>query len=139
MAARIVSPATLRAVAPAPLTLGLPEEAPARQHVWQGASGHAYAHSVYSLIACPPLPPASYILVRRDDLGRRTALRVGLGESDAPTLNLAQVRQRGAQLGANEVHVHFGAVDEHERRLVACDLRAGLFGTLAAEPVDTRA
>lgn len=134
MAARIVSPVRRQAAAPAPIPLGLPEQAPARRHVWRGASGKAYPHSVYSLIACPPLPMASYILVRRDRHGRRTALQVGLGQSDAPTLNLAQVRQRGAQLGSNEVHVHFGAASDDERRLVACDLRAGLFGTLAAEP-----
>jgi len=136
MAARIVSPAALQA-APAPVALGLPEEVPARRQVWRGASGKGYAHYVYSLIACPPLPAASYVLVRRDRHGRRTALRVGLGQSDAPTLNLARVRQRGAQLGANEVHVHFQASSEDERGLVACDLRAGLFGTLSAEPAGT--
>jgi hypothetical protein len=54
-----------------------------------------------------------------------------VGPSDAPTLNLAQVRQRGAQAGANEVHLHLGATSEAERRLVACDLRAGIFGSLA--------
>lgn len=139
MAARIVSPVPLQAAVPAPIPLGLPEEVPARQQVWRGASGKGYAHSVYSLIACPPLPAASYVLVRRDRHGRRRALRVGLGQSDAPTLNLARVRRRGAQLGANEVHVHFAAASEDERRLVACDLRAGLFGTLSAEPVGTRA
>lgn len=137
MAARIVRPAPLQAAAPAPVSLGLPEEVPARRQVWRGASGKGYAHSVYSLIACPPLPAASYILVRRDRHGRRTALRVHLGQSDAPTLNLAHVRRRGAQLGANEVHVHFQAASEDERRLVACDLRAGLFGTLSAEPEGT--
>jgi hypothetical protein len=133
MAVRIVRPAALQAV-PAPIPLGLPEDVPAHRQVWRGASGRGYAHSVYSLIGCPPLPAASYVLVRRDRHGRRTALRVGLGPSDAPTLNLAQVRQRGAQLGANEVHVHFEAASEDERRLVACDLRAALFGTLSAEP-----
>jgi hypothetical protein len=141
MAARIVRPAALQATAPAPapVALGLPEEVPALEQVWRGASGHGYTHSVYSLIGCPPLPPASYVLVRRDAHGRRTALRVDLGQSDAPTLNLAQVRQRGAQLGANEVHVHFAAASERERRLVACDLRAGLFGSLSAEPGETGA
>jgi len=137
MAARIVSSAPLRAAIPAPIPLGLPEEVPARQQAWRGASGKAYAHCVYSLIGCPPLPAASYVLVWRDGHGRRTALRVGLGESNAPTLNLAQVRRRGAQLGANEVHVHFQAASKAERRLVACDLRAGLFGTLSAEPSGT--
>ena len=82
---------------------------PARQHLWRGASGQAYVHTVYGLIECPPLPKASYILVRREADGRRVALFAGLGSNDAATLNLAQVRQRGAQLGANEVHVYFRA------------------------------
>jgi hypothetical protein len=137
MAARTSRPVPLQAVAPAPIPLGLADDVPSRRQLWRGASGKAYSHNVYSLIACPPLPAASYLLVRRDPHGRRTALRVGLGKSDAPTLNLAEVRRRGAQLEANEVHVHFTAASEDERRLVACDLRAGLFGTLGAEPADT--
>jgi len=135
MAPRIVKLARSQTVAPAPVPLGLPQQASARGHAWRGASGRGYAHSVYSLIECPPLPVASYILVQRNRHGQRTALRVGLGKSEAPTFNLAQIRQRGAQLGANEVHVHFQAASTNERRLVACDLRAGLFGTLGAEPV----
>lgn len=137
MAARIVSLAHNQAAAPppAPVSLGLPEQVPARQHLWRGASGKGYVHRVYGLIECPPLPRASYVLVQRDRHGRRTALRVGLGQSDAPSLNLAQVRQRAAQLGANEVHVHFLARSDGERRLVACDLRAGQFGALGSEPV----
>jgi hypothetical protein len=127
MAARVVSLGRLQAV-PEP---GLPRRAPVRQHVWRGASGREYAHSVYGLIECPPLPMAGYVLVRRDERGRCQPLSVGVGQSDAPTLNLAHVRQRGAQAGANEVHLHLGATSEAERRLVACDLRAGIFGTLA--------
>lgn len=111
------------------------ERAPACRHVWQGASGREYAHSVYSLIECPPLPQASYVLVQRGADGRCSALRVGVSRSDAPTLNLAEVRQQGALAGAGEVHVHFDAGSEAERLLVACDLRAGLFGTLAASAV----
>jgi hypothetical protein len=127
MAARVVSLRRLQA-APEP---GVLQRAPGRCHVWRGASGREYAHSVYSLIDCPPLPMAGYVLVRRDERGRCRPLRVGVGQNDAPTLNLAEVRQRGAQAGANEVHVHLGAVSESERRLVACDLRAGIFGNLA--------
>jgi hypothetical protein len=119
-------------VSPVP-PLDLLRRAPAAEHAWRGASGRLYAHCVYGLIECPPLPAASYVLVRRDPNGRRTALRIGVGTSNAPTLNLAQVRQQGALVGANEVHVLFGSASDDERRLVACDLRAGLFGTLAAE------
>ena len=129
MAARVVSLGRQRL---APAVGRRPEQAPARRYVWQGASGREYAHDVYSLIECPPLPRASYILVRRDADGRCRALRVGIGQNDAPTLNLAQVRQHGAQAGANEVHVHLDAALETEQRLVACDLRARLFGTLGA-------
>jgi hypothetical protein len=110
-----------------------PEQAPARRHIWRGASGRAYAHEVYSLIECPALPKASYVLVRGDGSGRHQALHVGVAGSEAPTLNLAAVRQKGAQAGANEVHVYLSSATEAELRLVACDLRAGLFGTLAAD------
>src|SRR5262245_45077859 len=118
---------------PAPLALGLPLQVPARRHLWRGASGRAYVHSVYSLIECPPLPKASLVLVRREADGRRVALHVGLARSDTATLNLAHVRRRGAQLGANEVHVHFALTASAEHALVACDLRAGQFGSLACE------
>jgi hypothetical protein len=129
MAPRVVS---LRRKSVAPAVGCRPELAPACLQMWEGASRREYVHHVYSLIECPPLPQATYVLVRRDILGRCRALRVGVGRCEAPTLNLAEVRQRGAQAGANEVHVHLDAASEVERRLVACDLRAGLFGSLAA-------
>jgi hypothetical protein len=124
---------------PAPVELGLGAQVPARQHLWQGASGRAYFHRVYSLIECPPLPQVSYVLVRREADGGRVALHVGLGRSETATLNLAQVRQRGAQLGANEVHVHFARLAHAEAGLVACDLRARLFRSLAGEPLPAAA
>jgi hypothetical protein len=101
---------------------------------WQGASGQRYAHSIFSLIECPPLPKVAYALVRRDAGGARRVLHIASGSSDAPTLNLARIRQRGATLGANEVHVHALARTDDERHLVVCDLRAGQFGALAEEP-----
>ena len=136
MAGRIVSLATVRrrVPAPEPVALGVAQDLPARLHFWRGASGKRYVHSVYSLIECPPLPKAMYLLVHRHKGGRREVLHIGCGQSDAPTLNLARIRQRGAQLGANEVHVHFLAETEAERRLVTCDLRAGQFGELGSEP-----
>jgi hypothetical protein len=134
MAARIVSLGRTHA-APEPVALGLPQRAPGcrtSRHDWRGASGCCYAHTVYSLIECPPLPAATVVLVRRDAHGEAHALRVLVARSDAPTLNLAQVRQQGAEAGANEVHVHLDAASDADRRLIACDLRAALFGTLAA-------
>ena len=136
MAGRILSlaPIQRRAEAPAPVALGFPQDLPARLHFWRGASATRYVHTVYSLIECPPLPRALYLLVHRNKEGRREVLHIACGENDAPTLNLARVRQRGAQLGANEVHVHFLAETEAQRRLVTCDLRAGQFGELSPEP-----
>ncbi len=103
-------------------------------HLWRGASGRRYTHAVYSLIECPPLAQSTFLLVRRDAGGSRTVLHIGHADDDAPTLNLARVRQRGATLGANEVHVYTLAATDSERRLALCDLRAGQFGALAAEP-----
>jgi hypothetical protein len=136
MAAQIVSLAPQRRsiAAPAPVALGVPQDLPGRLHFWRGASGRRYVHTVYSLIECPPLPRAIYLLVRRDKSGQRSVLNISAGDSDAPTLNLARVRQRGAQLGANEVHVHFLSDKEVDRQLALCDLRAGQFGELASEP-----
>ena len=121
-------------VPPQPVRLNQGRKAPVPQRQWYGASGRRYAHSVYSLVECPPVPKATYLLVRRDAGGLQTVLHVGIGDSDAPTLNLAQIRHRGAQLGANEVHIRFGARSDAARSLAALDLRAGLFGELTAEP-----
>ncbi len=100
---------------------------------WTGSSGQRYVHSVFSLIGCPEIPPVVYALLHCDANGRRTILRVGRVEHDAPSLNLAEIRHRGAQLGANEVHVHFLGSSERQRRLVELDLRSAHFSELSAE------
>jgi hypothetical protein len=105
-----------------------------RFHFWRGASGKRYVHTVFSLIECPRLPEATYILARREPDGRRRLLRIGQLTSDSPSLNLAEIRQRGATLGANEVHVHLLADAPEQRRVVELDLRAGQFASLSAEP-----
>ncbi|SRR5258705_4636368 len=94
---------------------------------WTGASSQRYVHSVFSLIGCPELPAANYMLVKRDARGRRKVLRIGRTEHDAPSLNLAEIRHRGAKLGANEVHVHLLSRNVGERRVVEMDLRAAHF------------
>jgi hypothetical protein len=119
---------------PEPAAVGEQLGMPARFHVWRGASGRRYVHAVYSLIECPPLPDAPYTLVHRDRAGNRVALHIASGDSHAPTLNLAQIRHRGATLGANEVHVYLLAETDEQRWLVCCDLRAGQFQELSAEP-----
>jgi len=110
------------------------ETAAHRFMFWHGASGRRYVHTVYTLLDCPELPSANYILVRCAGDGRRQVLRIGHVGEAAPSLNLAQIRRLGAGLGANEVHVHLLAGDADEGRVVELDLRAGQFESLAAEP-----
>jgi hypothetical protein len=134
MAAQILSLAHVAERSTPPAAAGRAIDDATRCQLWHGASGCRYVHTVYSLIECPPVPQATYVLARRAADGTCQVLHIASGESAAPTLNLAHIRQRGATLGANEVHVHFLAETADERRLVVCDLRAGLFGALSAEP-----
>lgn len=56
------------------------------------------------LIWCPEVPHNTrYVFVRRHQDGTRRGLGRGVLTDPAPSLNLAHLRQRGAQLGANEV------------------------------------
>jgi len=123
-----------------PLTLALPAlreaavaAAPALQF-WHGASGRRYVHTVFDLISCPRLPACSYVLVRREANGTRRALRIGTVSAEAWSLNLAEIRHRASQLGANEVHAHLIAADTAGRARTAQDLQAGQFAELSAEP-----
>jgi hypothetical protein len=100
-------------------------------HYWRGASGRRYLHSVYTLVGCPALPQANYILVRRYEDGTREAIAFGQTIDDAITLNLAHLRHEGAKCGANEVHVHLLADTAHERALVESDLTAAHMRRLA--------
>jgi hypothetical protein len=96
-----------------------------RFHFWTGASGKRYVHSVYDLLDCPPMPAVNYVLVRRTANGRAEALSIGRVNHGAPSLNLAEIRQRGAELGADEVHVHMLADNAKLGKLVEFDLRTG--------------
>ena len=93
-------------------------------HYWRGASGRRYLHSVYSLIGCPALPRANYILVRRYEDGTRSALAFGQTRDSTATLNLAHLRHEGAKCGANEVHIHLLAEGADARASVEADLIA---------------
>jgi hypothetical protein len=96
------------------------------QHVWRGASGTLYVHSVTSLIFCPEMAPATYVLLRRDGDGTARVLRVGCLENSAPSLNLATIRQVGATLGANEVHIRTLSKTAADRARVAFDIEHAL-------------
>ena len=102
-------------------------------HYWFGASGKRYLHTVYTLMECPCIPKANYILVRTGEDGSKSALRIGRTVEDASSLNLAHIRQKAAQLGANEIHIHVLSDTPKDRFIVEADLRAGLFGDLSAE------
>lgn len=104
-------------------------------HYWRGASGKRYLHTIYSLLDCPILPKANYIMVCYNEDGNRTPLRIGKTVEEANSLNLAYLRKRGAQLGANEIHVHLLSDNPHDRMITEMDLRAGLFSHLGAENV----
>ena len=101
-------------------------------HYWRGASGRRYLHSVYTLIGCPALPRANYILVRRYDNGTCVALAFGQTKDDAVTLNLAYLRHEGAKIGANEVHIHLLAETAEDRADVEADLTAAHMRRAAA-------
>ena len=101
-------------------------------HYWRGASGRRYLHSVYTLIGCPALPRANYILVRRYDNGTRVALAFGQTKDVAVTLNLAHLRHEGAKIGANEVHIHLLAETAEDRAEVEADLTSAHMRRVAA-------
>ncbi|HEX2841456.1 hypothetical protein [Hyphomicrobium sp.] len=129
MGARVIQLAEVRARRSAPkpeiATLDSTSELNDRFHFWSGASGRRYVHSVYDLVDCPEVPAANFLLVHRDETGRRSVLAIGHLTHSATSLNLAEIRYRGARLGANEVHVHLLAPTAQQRRIVELDLRAG--------------
>jgi ribosomal protein S28E/S33 len=102
---------------------------------WQGADGNRYVHHVYTLIDCPPLPAANYILVATDKAGNRSVLRIGRTTHTAATLNLAEIRHRGAKLGATEVHVHLIAGTDQQRRIIEKNVRAAVAVNSNARPM----
>src|SRR6185503_4674161 len=108
-----------------------------RFRFWSGASGKRYVHSIYNLLECPELPPANFVLVRRDGDGRRAVMAIGRLTNASMTLNLAELRQRGAQLGANEVHVHLLAAGPEQAKMIEFDLRTGQYQEGAFGPVSS--
>jgi len=102
-------------------------ESQTRFHFWTGASGKRYVHTVYSLFDCPPVGVANYVLVRRDAKNQRSVLAIGRLTAESATLNLAEIRQRGATLGAHEVHIHLLATSAQDSQAVEVDLKTAQF------------
>jgi hypothetical protein len=85
---------------------------------WRGASGKKYIHSIYAVDACPPLPGAIYVAVRR--IGHlRTVTAMGRFSPfwDGASSELAGV-------DADEIHVHLLARDNAAADAVLGDLKA---------------
>ena len=95
---------------------------PLGYYVWRGASGRSFTHSVYTLIGCPAPLAASFVLVHRGADGQRRVLATGRTVGLVASLNLADIRRRGASLGANEVHLHALGDSERDRAVAAFDI-----------------
>lgn len=143
MSARIIDLAEVRAARAKPYmrqtsqhssAIERTEDLMQRFQFWTGASGRRYVHTIYSLLDCPALSSANFILVRRDQEGQRSVLAIGRLAAASPTLNLADIRHRGAMLGANEVHVHLLAESGRDSQMVEFDLRTGHFDVLSSAP-----
>jgi hypothetical protein len=96
-----------------------------RLHAWTGVSKRRHVLTVHSLLGCPEMIDVVVVLARRTTDGMRTALHVQITDSSIGSLNLAEIRQRGAQLDADEVHV-YATNSATERAAVAADLLAAL-------------
>ena len=135
MSAEIIQFADVR-VRRAPVKALMPVQASeietgTRFHFWTGASGKRYVHTVYSLFDCPPIGVANYVLVRRESKTQRAVLAIGRLTGEASSLNLAEIRQRGATLGADEVHIHLLATSATESQAVEVDLKTAQFAALS--------
>ena len=110
-----------------PISAKLPEELGIGERFWywRGASGRNYIHSIYAPDACPPLPGAVYVAVRRI-AGERRAIAAGRFPSywDGTFGGLAGSRLAG--LDADEIHVHLLARNNEAAEAVSGDLHAAL-------------
>ena len=86
---------------------------------WRGISGRRYIHSVYPADACPPLPGAVYVLVKKTGT-LRTALSSGLLSEWSGALS-PDVASSGLEL-----HVHLMAATPVEAQAIAADLAQAL-------------
>ena len=96
---------------------------------WRGASGKRYIHSVYAVDACPPLPGAVYVAVRRIG-GLRTAVAVN---RFTPFWDGSFSAHEN--LHADEIHVHLLAKDDVAANAVLADLNAAFgVGSPSTQP-----
>ena len=100
-----------------PLSSELLRDADAKDRFWywRGASGRRYIHSVYDAEDCPPLPGATYVLVRRAG-----ALRVALAAGRLSDWSGGV--PSGVMVEGCELHVHLMARDDEDASRIAADL-----------------
>ena len=113
-----------RAPGEEPATISATGEIGQNYHYWRGATGRRYLHTVFPLLDCPEIPKSNYIIVARGPKGARRALEIGQTFDHAGSLNLAYLRQRAAQLGGCEIHIHVLSETPSGRNSVEADLRA---------------
>jgi len=113
-----------RAPGEEPATISTTGEIGQSYHYWRGATGRRYLHTVFPLLDCPEIPKANYIIVARGSTDARQALEIGQTFDHAGSLNLAHLRQRAAQLGGCEIHIHVLAETPSGRNSVEADLRS---------------
>lgn len=127
MSARILK---MRSGRSGPSRDGVDDEIVGRQprsyRTWRGLSGRDYQHAVFSLVGCPALQDANFLLVRRNDAGDMDVLHVDRVDDSASSTNLAYIRRLGATLGASEVHVHYHLGSPADRARVELDIRSSL-------------
>jgi hypothetical protein len=106
-----------------PIAVTLPADPSIQERFWYwtGASGRRYIHSVYAVDACPPLPGAIYVAVRRQGPLR---IVVGLGRFQ-PFWDGVLGRAEQAQFareGVDELHVHLLSRAPEQAAAVLSDL-----------------
>jgi hypothetical protein len=115
-----------------PISAKLPEDLGfgERFWYWRGASGRTYIHSIYPAAACPPLPGAVYVAVRRT-AGERRAIAAGRFPGTYDVRRPIPAVSPAHGLAADELHVHLLARGDAAAEEVLADLRAALAGKAA--------
>jgi len=90
---------------------------------WRGASGQNYIHSVYAPDACPPLPGAVYVGVKRSGSLR---IAVAVGRFGPFWDHANPLALTNGFSGCDEVHVHLLARSIGAAEAVRADLVAAM-------------
>ncbi len=116
---------------PTPASINIDPHFNDRFWYWYGSSGERYIHSVYPAKACPVMPRAVYLSVRRLGDDRFVPLSIEVADAVGLLTNTYVPCD-----GADEVHVHLLADGDREARNICDDLKAGVFGRSVNRPVE---